>query len=135
MRLIFAVFAFAFLAGPASADSPSLTGAEVTQLIAGNTIVAVTQLPRFADRKDKTFYLHIRKDGTLKILTFTGDVDTGRWAVTPDGQYCSQYDNTRKGKQSCYQVKKAETEYYLFDVKRKIVSSTFVVKPGNAKGL
>ncbi len=135
MRFIFAALATLFLTGPAVADSAALNAKEVKGLIAGNTIVAKTQLPRFADRKDKTFYIHIREDGTLKIKTFTGDVDTGRWEVTADGQYCSQYDNTRKGKQSCYRVKKSDAGYFLFDVKRKIVSSTFTVKPGNAQGL
>jgi len=135
MRFILAALATILLTGPAVADSVALSAEEVKSLITGNTIVAETRLPRFTDRKDKTFYIHIKQDGTLKIKTFTGDVDTGRWEITSEGQYCSQYDNTRKGKQSCYQVKKSDAGYFLFDVKRKIVSSTFAVKPGNAEGL
>jgi len=135
MRFVIALIATALFATSAQADSHALKGDAIKALIAGNTLVAETQLPYFADRKDKTFYLHIKTDGALKILTFLGDIDTGKWEITDEGLYCSQYDNTRKGKKSCYRVEKTKTGYQFFDARRKIVSSTFIVKPGNAKGL
>lgn len=135
MRFVLALLATTLFATSAQADSHALKSEAIKALISGTTIVAETQLPRFADRKDKTFYLHIKADGTLKILTFLGEVDTGKWEVTNEGLYCSQYDNTRKGKKSCYRVEKTKTGYQFFDAKRKIISSTFIVKPGNIKGL
>jgi len=119
-----------------AADAPkSLTADEVRTLLANKTLVGETQLPRFAELKDKTFYVYIKGDGTLKILNFHGKTDTGRWDVTPEGQYCSQYDNTRVGKKACYRVDRLDQGYALFDVRRQSVSTIFSTRDGNFKGL
>ncbi len=108
---------------------------QVIALLSGKTLVGETQLRRFADLKDKTFYVYLNQDGSLKILNFLGKTDTGKWEVSDDGTYCNQYDNTRVGKKACYRVEKAGTVYHLYDTRRQSVSTIFKTEDGNFKGL
>ncbi|MCW9033054.1 MAG: hypothetical protein OQJ97_02460 [Rhodospirillales bacterium] len=108
---------------------------QIIALLSGKTLVGETQLQRFADLKDKTFYVYLHQDGSLKILNFLGKTDTGKWEVNEDGTYCNQYDHTRVGKQACYRVEKAKDHYRLYDTRRQSVSTLFKTEDGNFKGL
>ncbi|MEO5337022.1 MAG: hypothetical protein H7841_09030 [Magnetospirillum sp. WYHS-4] len=118
--------------GALAAESAALDVAAVRSLLGGNTLDAVTALKRF---EGQPFRLHLRADGTLVIVNFDGRQDGGTWEVTADGQYCSQYAQTRKGMRKCFQVRDAGHGRFEMRTPEGELSSTFTVRKGNPDGL
>ena len=122
----------AIASSPPQPTAPALDAAAVRGLLAGNTMDAVTALERF---KDKVFHVHIRSDGTLTILNFNGQKDTGIWEVRADGHYCNKYANTRKKMLKCFTVHGDPAQGWELRTKSGALSSRFTVRKGNPDNL
>lgn len=114
---------------PSAASAEPLDAAGVKALLSGATLDAVSQLERFKERsrKDRTFHVEVRADGSLSIVTFTGATDTGVWKVTAEGQYCSRYKQTRRGREKCFTVVR-DGGAFAFVAADGSVSSIFSVR-------
>ena len=75
-----------------------LTSRQIVQLLSNNSTQAQMPLESGETVLVTIFYA---ADGSTQFVTSTGVQDTGRWTVTPDNLYCSQWENLRQGKKSC----------------------------------
>ena len=121
---------------PAGDTEPAaLDATEAHELLAGNTMYAETLLRRFADEPNRAFQIYLREDGTLTIRNFDGNTDTGRWEVSEQGWFCNQYERTRRGMHKCFEVRRMNGVYRLWDMDARRYGSEFVVRDGNPEGM
>jgi hypothetical protein len=100
---------------------PSLSGAEVRQLVVGNTASG----PMSGSIINYTMY--VAPDGSAKARLPAG-IDNGSWRITDDGQFCAKWSIFRGGEEYCQRVYK-EGEVYKF-VNNNSVELLNIV-PGN----
>jgi hypothetical protein len=131
-RVVPLVLASGIVSFGVAAEPTPLAAPDVKALLAGNTLDAVTALKRF---EGKPFRLHLKADGGLTIVTFEGKRDTGSWEVLGDGQYCSQYTETRKGMRKCFTVHRAGNGEFELRTLEGELSSRFSVRKGNPDNL
>lgn len=71
-----------------------LKGAELEQLLAGNTLIGT-------NKQGTKFWVLYRDDGTARFAIGSEFRDKGKWQVSADGILCAVWDKLFDGKESC----------------------------------
>jgi hypothetical protein len=101
---------------------PGLSAAQVSQLVVGNTGSGPMS------GSNVKYIMYVDPNGSAQIRLPTG-IESGKWQIMSDGQFCAQWSNFHDGEQYCQRVYQEGSTYKFVD-RSAVMFLTFV--PGRA---
>ena len=103
-------------------SQPGLGAAQVQQLVVGNTGSGPMS------GSYVSYVMYVAPDGTAQLRLPTG-IESGKWRIMSDGQFCAQWANFHDAEELCQRVYPEGSQYKFVD-RSTTMLLTFV--PGRA---
>ena len=122
--LMFLGFAVAATARTASAEG--MSGEEMRNVVAGNTLMLRANNQRY--------WAYYKEDGAAFVKSDQGMTDTGTWRVTADGQFCVKWQVIRKGNEACWKNARLEGKMLRLQGIDGAADTVSELSKGNSQG-